>query len=85
MADIYEKENDHENRAFVLDKAVELKPNDASLIFKVGYSYAESDYDELSLLHYKNAQDINPNDESVQNIPVKKAVNAAPTPSTPTT
>ncbi len=67
LADIYEKEKDHENRAFVLDKAVELKPNDTGLIFKVGYSYAESEYDELSLLHYKNAQAINPNDESVQN------------------
>ena len=67
LADIYEKENDHENRAFVLDKAVELKPNDISLIFKVGYSYAESKYDELSLLHYKNARDINPEDEAVQN------------------
>lgn len=67
LADIYEKENDHENRAFVLDKAVELKPNDTGLIFKVGYSYAESKYDELSLLHYKNARDINPEDEAVQN------------------
>lgn len=67
LADIYEKENDHENRAFVLDKAVELKPNDTGLIFKVGYSYAESEYDELSLLHYKNARDINPEDEAVQN------------------
>lgn len=67
LADIYEKENDHENRAFVLDKAVELKPNDTGLIFKVGYSYAESEYDELSLLHYKNARDINPEDEVVQN------------------
>lgn len=67
LADIYEKEKDYENRAFVLDKAVELKPNDTGLIFKVGYSYAESEYDELSLLHYKNAQDINPEDEAVQN------------------
>lgn len=67
LADIYEKENDHENRAFVLDKAVEFKPNDTGLIFKVGYSYSESNYDELSLLHYKNARDVNPNDEAVQN------------------
>ncbi len=67
LADIYEKENDHENRAFVLDKAVELKPNDTGLIFKVGYSYAESEFDELSLLHYKNARDINPDHEFVQN------------------
>lgn len=67
LADIYEKENDHENRAFVLDKAIELKPNNTDLIFKVGYSYAESKYDELSLLHYKNAQNINPEDEAVQN------------------
>lgn len=44
-----------------------MKPNDTGLIFKVGYSYAESEYDELSLLHYKNARDINPEDEAVQN------------------
>lgn len=67
MAKIYEKEKDYENRAFVFDKAVELKPNDQNLIFDAGYSYAESKYDELSLLHYKNAEKINPKNGAVKN------------------
>lgn len=67
LADIYEKEKDYENRAFVIDKALELKPNDSDLLFKAGYSYSQSGYDELSLLHYKNAKQINPKNESVQN------------------
>jgi len=67
MADIYEKEKDYENRALIIDKAIELMPNDEALIFKAGYSYAESNYNELSLLHYKNAKLINPDNEAVQN------------------
>ncbi|MEK7647025.1 MAG: hypothetical protein AAB378_01450 [Patescibacteria group bacterium] len=67
LADIYEKEKDYENRAFVIDKALELKPNDSDLLFKAGYSYSQSKYEELSLLHYKNARQINPNNENVQN------------------
>jgi len=67
LADLYEKEKDYENRAFVLDKAIEIKPNDSDLLFKAGYSYAESVFDEISLVHYKNAKWINPKDETVQN------------------
>lgn len=67
LADILGKEKDYEQRAFVIDKAIELMPNDSSLLFKAGYSYAESIYDELSLLHYKNARDVNPKDDAVQN------------------
>jgi len=67
LAEIYDKEKDYENKAFVIEKAVELKPNDAALLFKAGYSYAECKYDELSLLHYKNAKEINPKDDAVQN------------------
>ncbi|MFA7319165.1 MAG: hypothetical protein WC022_01020 [Parcubacteria group bacterium] len=67
LADIYDKEKDYENKAFAIDKAVELKPNDSALLFKAGYSYAEGKYDEIALLHYKNAKSINPKDDSVQN------------------
>ncbi|PIV86019.1 MAG: hypothetical protein COW50_03815 [Candidatus Moranbacteria bacterium CG17_big_fil_post_rev_8_21_14_2_50_41_107] len=67
LSDIYDREKDYENKAFTIDKAIELKPNDTTLLFKAGYSYAESKYNELSLLHYRNASDINPNDSAVQN------------------
>jgi len=67
LADMYEKEKDYESRAFVSDKALELKPNDSDLLFKAGYSYSQSKYDELSLFHYKNARQINPKNENVQN------------------
>ena len=67
LADTYEKEKDYENRAFAIEKALEIKPNDASLLFKAGYSYSQSQYDELSLLHYKSARRINPEDGAVLN------------------
>jgi tetratricopeptide (TPR) repeat protein len=67
LADIYEKEEDYENRAFIIEKALEIKPNDPDLLFKAGYSYSQSKYEELSLLHYKNAKRINPKNENVLN------------------
>lgn len=67
LADVYKEENDNENRAIALEKAIELKPNDSSLIFEAAYSYSHADYDALSLLHYKNARELNPEDEAVQN------------------
>lgn len=67
LADVYEKEKDYTNKAFVIDKAIELKPNDPALLFKAGYAYAEAKYDEMALLHYKNAREINPKDNAVQN------------------
>lgn len=67
LADFYEKEKDYERRAIVIEKALEVKPNDTSLLFKAGYSYSRSSYDELALFHYLNAKKINPDDASVRN------------------
>ncbi|MDB5194189.1 MAG: hypothetical protein JWN50_203, partial [Parcubacteria group bacterium] len=67
LADLYEKEKDYERRAILIEKALELKPNDAGLLFKAAYSYSMSKYEELSLFHYNNAKRINPNDGSVRN------------------
>lgn len=67
LADLYEKEKDYENRAIVLEKALELQPNDTSLLFKAAYSYSNSSHDELALLHYLNSKNINPDDASVRN------------------
>ncbi|MES2203048.1 MAG: tetratricopeptide repeat protein [Patescibacteria group bacterium] len=67
LADIYEKEKDYDNRAFVLDKALEFKPNNPGLLFGAGYAYSQSNYDELSLLHYLNATHVDPKNDSVKN------------------
>ncbi len=85
LADLYEKEKDYEKRALVIEKALMLRPNDTSLIFKAGYSYSNSRNDELSLFHYLNARKINPEDGSVRNnlgvqyerlgMPLKSVVN----------
>ncbi|MBI2612249.1 tetratricopeptide repeat protein [Candidatus Kaiserbacteria bacterium] len=67
LAELYEKQKDFEQRAFVLDKALELQPNDPDLLFKAAYAYSQGDYDEMSLLHYRNASKIDPENASVRN------------------
>ncbi len=67
LGKIYENEDDYENRAFVMDKALALKPGNTGLLFDAAYAYSKSGYEELSLLHYVNAKRINPKDSSVRN------------------
>lgn len=72
LADIYEKDNDNINRAISLEKAVELQPNDTGLLFKAGYTHSKLEYDDLSLLHYKNVIEIDPEDNmAINNIGVQ--------------
>lgn len=67
LAKIYEKEKDFQNRAFVLDKASELRPGDTNLLFSAAYSYSQCNFDELSLLHYNKVRYIDPKNDTVLN------------------
>jgi hypothetical protein len=53
LAELYNEDQDLELRAFALEKALELKPNDTAAHFKTAYSYSFKNLERLALLHYK--------------------------------
>ncbi len=67
IAEYYERENDFENRAIALEKVVDSQPNDTVRLFHIAYAYAQRSYNDIALVHYKNARLINPDDSGVQN------------------
>lgn len=67
LAYLYEKESDFENRAYCLEKALEFKPNDAKLLFSIGYSYSEKGLEGLALLHYKLGKGLGTQDPTLLN------------------
>jgi Flp pilus assembly protein TadD len=62
LASLYELAEDPELCALALEKALEIKPNDARLRFRAGYSYGEKHLDHLALLHYKTLVRFDPDD-----------------------
>ncbi len=67
LANIYELAEDPEMRAIALEKLITIKPNDTGLRFKVAYSYGQSNYDNLALLHYKTLLKFTEDDSSALN------------------
>lgn len=67
LADQHEMDGDWLHRAIALDKATELAPNDATLRFRVGYAFAQANYDDLALMHYKATLDIDDLDSAARN------------------
>ncbi len=67
LAELYEEEKDFENRAYCLQKSLELRPNDAKLLFSIGYAYSQKKLDALSLLHYKLGRYIGKEDATLLN------------------
>ena len=60
LASLYELSKDMEFRAFALEKALQLNPNDTELRFRAGYSYAQKKRHTLALLHYKTLLEFEP-------------------------
>lgn len=54
LSEYFDREEKNLERAFILDKAIELQPNNTDAIFSAAYSYSESSNPEMALLHYKN-------------------------------
>lgn len=57
LASLYQLGDDHELRAFALEKALQATPNDTTVRFGVAYSYAQEQFQPLSLFHYKTLLD----------------------------
>ncbi len=53
LASLYELAKDPELRALALEKAIESRPGNTHLLFDAGYSYSNSGFRALALLHYK--------------------------------
>ncbi|HUW12163.1 MAG TPA: hypothetical protein VM537_20725, partial [Anaerolineae bacterium] len=71
LASLYDLDKELELRAFALEKALEIKPNDMKLRFRAAHSYGEKNLDPLSLLHYKTLIRLNPDEAgSLNNIGV---------------
>jgi Flp pilus assembly protein TadD len=60
LAEQYDKDNNTESKISALEKALEIKPNDKSVIFDLAYTYGETNQLKLALLHYKNLVRIDP-------------------------
>lgn len=60
LAEVYRKSGDWFRRALALEKCVELTPGNASLRFNAGYAYAEAGREDIALVHYIAAIEIDP-------------------------
>lgn len=67
LAEQYKKDNKFDSQISALEKALEIKPNDKSLLFDIAYAYAENKQDNLALLHYKSIINIDPTDKEALN------------------
>jgi len=54
LANIYKSEEKNILHVSTLEKAIELCPNDTSLIFDLAYSYSNIDFEKVSIFHYFN-------------------------------
>ncbi len=64
LAGFYEQNELRELQVLALSKALEIKPNDDNILFKLGYSFATIDsFEDLAYAYYKRLIDYSPNDE----------------------
>jgi tetratricopeptide (TPR) repeat protein len=55
LAEIFKADKDWQSRAAALEAVVVVRPTDPDLRFRVGYSYAQADRQDMALLHYDAA------------------------------
>lgn len=67
LADLYEMADNQEFQAVAVDKALESKPNDTSLLFDAAYSYSQKQFHSLALLHYKTLLGFRPDNAAALN------------------
>jgi len=62
LGNLHDLAGDYDLSAIALEKAIELKPNDATLLFQAAYTYGRTDMlDSLSLMHYKKTTEFTSN------------------------
>ncbi len=68
LSKLFDLANEYEFKAITLEKALEFRPNDTDILFQIGYAYSQSKFlHPLSLLHYKNLLNFDPNQNSALN------------------
>lgn len=67
LANVFEARGDWLNRGIALEKALELDPTDRSMRFRAGWAYAQADHDDIALLHYLAAMEIDSEDQGSRN------------------
>lgn len=60
IASLFYMEDNYELRGLALEKAIEQKPNDTSLLFEIAYAYSQIQHNELSLLYYSALLNFSP-------------------------
>ena len=67
IAGVYQDLGNQELRALALEKAVELKPNDTDLRFRVAWAYSDKGRKKLALLHYSTLKNFKSEDKDMLN------------------
>lgn len=67
LASFYDRSNQHESRALALDLSLRFFPNDSNTMFNAAYAYGEAGLEGMSLFHYRNLLDFEPDNASALN------------------
>ncbi len=67
LAEHYNKDNNIDSQISALEKALEIKPNDKSLLFDIAYAYSKNKQDKLAILYYKSLVNIEPTHKDALN------------------
>lgn len=67
LASLYNRANNHELRAFALEKALEFDPSNLEILFDAAYSYGQTNLHGISILHYKANLRFDPQDSASLN------------------
>jgi tetratricopeptide (TPR) repeat protein len=67
LASLYRLAEEPELRALALEKALEIRPNDTSLLFDVAYAYGQEKLRPLEILHYNTLLQFEPDQTAALN------------------
>ncbi len=74
IADLYEKDEEPELRAFAIEKQIELGDENKERYFDAGYSYSANNLEKLALLHYQKALKLGSGAGTLNNLGVQYEV-----------
>lgn len=67
LASLYKLTEERELQTLALEKALEIRPNDTSLLFDVAYAYGQTELRHLEVLHYNTLLQFAPNEPGALN------------------
>lgn len=72
LGNLYEKADENEKMLLAFEKASEFSPNNTDILFAIAYGYKKDVFRDLSILHYKNLLNFEPeNTGALNNIGVE--------------